>query len=51
VAEEVKPCRPCEIAWGTFGVLAGLVLLAIGADLLTGGRLTRAISGSVDEQS
>jgi hypothetical protein len=45
------PCRPCEIAWGSFGVIAGLVLLFIGADLLTGGAITRAISGGTDDQS
>jgi hypothetical protein len=38
------PCRPCEIAWGTFGIVAGCVLFAIGLDLLTGGRLTRALT-------
>jgi hypothetical protein len=48
---EVKPCRPCEIAWGTFGVLAGLILLAIGTDLVTGGWLTRALTRSEHEQS
>lgn len=46
MADKPKDCRPCEIAWGVFGVIAGCVLLAIGADLLTGGRLARALTRS-----
>lgn len=32
--------------WGTIGVLAGLVLLYMGCDLMSGGSLTSAISGA-----
>lgn len=40
-----KPCRPCEMVWGVIGVVAGMVLLYMGADLLSGGALSAAISG------
>jgi hypothetical protein len=48
-----KPCRPCEMAWGVIGLAAGIVLLYMGADLLTGGALTAMISGrrAVDEET
>jgi hypothetical protein len=44
--DKAKDCRPCEITWGVFGVLAGCVLFAIGLDLLTGGRITQALTRS-----
>jgi hypothetical protein len=40
----VKQCRACDRAWGAFGIVMGLVVLAIGLDLMTGGALTRAAS-------
>lgn len=52
MTKDGKPCRPCEAAWGVIGILAGIVLLYMGADLLTGGALTAAISGrqAADEE-
>lgn len=49
--EPGQPCRPCEMLWGTIGVIAGLALLFMGLDLLTGQGLTRRISGSAPEPS
>lgn len=40
------PCRPCERIWGLFGVAAGLVLLYMGLDLLSGGSLSSVLSGA-----
>lgn len=40
VPEPVTGCRPCEIFWGTVGIVAGLAVLLIGLDLITDGRLT-----------
>jgi hypothetical protein len=47
--DKAKDCRPCEITWGVFGVLAGTVLFAIGLDLLTGGRITQALTRSTND--
>jgi hypothetical protein len=44
--EAVRTCRPCDRIWGAFGLLAGGALIYMGLDLLTGGALTRAITGT-----
>jgi hypothetical protein len=41
---EPRPCRPCDFVWGTLGLVAGIVLLFMGADLISGGALTRTLS-------
>ena len=53
MGKDGKPCRPCEMVWGVIGALAGIVLLYMGVDLLSGGALTAAISGrgAVDEET
>jgi hypothetical protein len=42
---QVKECRQCDLVWGLAGVLFGSLILAIGADLITRGALTRALTG------
>jgi thiamine monophosphate kinase len=42
-AGEPKPCALCDILTGILGVLAGMGMIYIGVDLITGGRITRMI--------
>jgi hypothetical protein len=43
--QPVRECRKCDVAWGLAGVLFGALMLAIGADLITRGALTRVLTG------
>jgi hypothetical protein len=47
--DKVFTCRKCEVVWGCVGIFAALTLAVIGADLLSGGKLTRLISGENDD--
>jgi hypothetical protein len=44
--QPVRECRKCDLAWGIGGVIFGVLLLALGADLITRGALTRALTGA-----
>jgi hypothetical protein len=41
----MKECRACDRVWGVFGVIVGAGILVIGIDLVTGGAITRALTG------
>lgn len=43
---EVRECRKCDWVWGVAGVVFGGLIFVIGLDLLTGGALTRLVSGA-----
>jgi hypothetical protein len=41
----IRQCRPCDVLWGTLGLLITVAVGYISIDLLAGGALTRAIAG------
>jgi hypothetical protein len=46
--DEPRQCVFCERVWGLVGLAAGAVILYIGADLVTGGALTRMLFRTVE---
>lgn len=40
---EDRECAWCDRAWAAIGIATGLLIVVIGVDLATGGRVARAV--------